>query len=261
MPQEEKQKIIKIIRELVIPEHYAGPPQIANGGYICGLLARYIAGAAEVTIKVPTPLDHPLQIGSREDGSFILLNGNQVLVEARPCAFDLEIPEVPGFQEAVEAAKTSIALQPSPYGVGNLRGIHPICFCCGADVPDGKGLKIHPGRLNGAGLVAAPWIPAKELGDGQGMVRPEFIWTVLDCPGAFAFMELTSHRPGLSGRLIGRLDRPLQVGDPCVVIAWPMDVEGKKLFAGSALVNSQGQVVGRVKATWIDRSFRVKNPS
>ena len=44
-----------------------------------------------------------------------------------------------------------------------------------------------------------------------------------------------------------------------MVIAWPMDVEGKKLFAGSALVNSQGQVVGRVKATWIDRPLRDKN--
>jgi hypothetical protein len=246
---------MKIIKEIIIPEHYAGPPQIANGGYICGLLAQNIEGAAEVTIKLPTPLNHPLQIRSRNDGSFVLHNGTQLIAEARPCAFDLEVPEAPGFEEAVEASKTSIALKPSPYRVGNLRGIHPICFCCGADVPNGQGLKIHPGRLNGTGVVAAPWTPAQELGDEKGLVRPEFVWTALDCPGAFAFMELTSHRPGLSGRLVGRLERPLKTGDPCVVIAWPITVEGKKLFAGSALLNGEGRIVGRVKATWIDRSF------
>ena len=83
-----------------------------------------------------------------------------------------------------------------------------------------------------------------------GYVRPEFIWTALDCPGAFAFLELTDHRPGMSGRLVGQIDLPLPVGEPCVVIAWPVAVDGKKLFAGTAVFNAAGQLVGRILATW-----------
>lgn len=243
----------KIIAKLKIPSSYVGPPKIANGGYVCGLMANFIDGPADVFIRMPTPVDHELQVVASDDGNYYLMDGEKVLVQAKAGSLDLEVPKPPPYEMAVEAAKISIALKDSPYHDWKTKGIHPFCFCCGADGSDPKGLKIHPGRINGSEIVAAPWTPASELGNEAGFVRPEFIWTALDCPGAFAFLELTDHRPGLSGRLIGQIERPLRVGEPGVVIAWPVAVEGKKLFAGSALFNADGQIVGRVLATWFGR--------
>ncbi len=249
-PQDIKNQNKNIIAKLTIPSGYVGPPGIANGGYVCGLMANFIDGPADVLIRRPTPVEHEMQVVAPGDAHYYLMDGENVVVQAKAASLDLEVPKPPNYEMAVEAAKTSIALKDSPYPGWKTLGIHPFCFCCGADGSETKGLKIHPGRINGSELVAAPWIPAPELGDDTGYVRPEFIWTALDCPGAFAFLELTDHRPGMSGRLIGQIDLPLPVGEPCVVIAWPVAVDGKKLFAGTAVFNAAGQLVGRVLATW-----------
>jgi hypothetical protein len=178
------------------------------------------------------------------------MDGEKILIEAKPGTLDFVVPDPPGYDEACGAAESSLALKPTPHPHMTGHGIHPICFCCGADVPDGGGLKIHPGRVTGRNMVAAPWTPAPEYGDEQGFVRTEFIWTALDCPGAFALRELTDSFPGLSGRLVGCIDRPLRCGEPCVVIAWPVRIDGRKLYAGTALFNADGQIVGRTLATW-----------
>ena len=38
---------------MTIPHRFRGPPNSGNGGYVCGMLARNIAGAAEVTLRAP----------------------------------------------------------------------------------------------------------------------------------------------------------------------------------------------------------------
>jgi hypothetical protein len=243
-----------VIGILTIPSGYVGPPKIANGGYVCGLMANFIDGPADVLIRRPTPVEQEMQVVATGDGNYYLMDGEKVVVQAKVASLVLEVPQPPNYKMAVEAAKTSIALKNSPYPGWKTLGIHPFCFCCGAEGSAAKGLKIHPGLINGSEIVAAPWIPSPELGNEDGYVRPEFIWTALDCPGAFAFLELTDHRPGMSGRLVGQIDLPLQVGEPCVVMAWPVGIEGKKLFAGTALFNADGQLVGRVLATWISLS-------
>lgn len=256
MFQEDSQPLLRTICNVTIPARYKGPPAIANGGYVCGLVAKYIDGAADVMIRLPTPLDQELKICSNGNGGFYLMSGEKIIIQAKPGDLDLDVPNAPTYEEAVAASKRSIALKPTPHPHMTGHGIHPICFCCGADVPDGEGLKIHPGCIGGSGIVAAPWTPAPEYGDGQGFVRPEFVWTALDCPGAFALRELTDTRPGLSGRLIGRLDKPLPVGERCVVVAWPAGIDGRKLYAGTALFNAEGQIVGRTLATWFPMAPR-----
>lgn len=240
---------LKILCNVTIPAKYKGPPAIANGGYVCGLVAGSIDGAADVMIKLPAPLDRELQIRAG-GGSYYLTDGDQVIIRAKPGVIDLAVPDAPAYEEAARAAEASIALKPTPYRHVTGHGIHPICFCCGADVPWGEGLKIHPGRIAGRNMVAAPWTPAPEYGDANGNVRPEFLWTALDCPGAYALWELTDTKPGLLGRLIGRLEKPLSCGEPCVIAAWPVGNDGRKLYAGTALFNAKGQIVGRTLATW-----------
>lgn len=251
MFQKDSQSNLKTICNVTIPAMYKGPPDIANGGYVCSLLAKYMDGAVNVTIKRPTPLDRELQIRSNGNGSYYLMDGDQIIIQAKPGIIDLTVPDAPSYEEAVKAAEKSIALKPTPYTHVTGQGIHPICFGCGADVPDGEGLKIHPGRIPGTNMVAAPWTPPSEYGDARGYVRPEFIWTALDCPGAFALWELSNTKPGLLGRLIGEIVKPLRCNEPCVVVAWLVGNDGRKLYAGTALFNAEGQVIGRSLATWI----------
>lgn len=256
MFQEVNQPTLNTVCNVTIPARYKGPPTIANGGYVCGILARYIDGVSDVMIKLPAPLDRELKIASGSDGSYYLVDGDQIVVQAKPGDLDLAVPDAPAYEAAAEAAKTSIAVKPSPHPRMTGHGIHPICFCCGADVPDGEGLKIHPGCIDGLNLVAAPWTPSPEYGDERGFVRPEFIWTALDCPGAFALRELTDAMPGLSGRLIGHIEIPLRCGEPCVVAAWPVGIDGRKLYAGTALFNPEGRIVGRTLATWFSMPLK-----
>ena len=44
------------MQTLTIPRRFRGPPNSGNGGYVCGMLVRQIAGAAEVTLRAPPPL-------------------------------------------------------------------------------------------------------------------------------------------------------------------------------------------------------------
>jgi hypothetical protein len=47
---------------MTIPRRFRGPPNSGNGGYVCGMLARHIAGAAEVTLRAPPPLETELSV-------------------------------------------------------------------------------------------------------------------------------------------------------------------------------------------------------
>ena len=48
------------MQTMTIPRRFRGPPNSGNGGYVCGMLARQIAGAAEVTLRAPPPLETEL---------------------------------------------------------------------------------------------------------------------------------------------------------------------------------------------------------
>ena len=47
---------------VLIPRRFNGPPASANGGYTCGLIARYVGGPAAVSLRSPPPLDTALAL-------------------------------------------------------------------------------------------------------------------------------------------------------------------------------------------------------
>ena len=253
MEKQHTKRTGKNLGTVTIEERYNGPPKIANGGYVSGLLAKFIEGPADVWIRRPTPLGRELSIVGQEDGSVCILSNGDIVVEGKPGKLDLDIPDFPGFDLALSASGTSRALQKNSFNGRMYLGIHPTCFCCGAEREDEYGLKIHPGRIPGKDLIAAPWVPGEELADEYGNVRSEFIWTALDCPGAFAAMDLADSHPGLLGRLIGEITLPIKVDDPCVVAGWAVSTEGRKLLAGTAVYNSKGELAAKALATWIGR--------
>ena len=49
------------IAPLVIGARFCGPPQSANGGYFCGRVAALAEGTVTVRLRVPPPLETPMQ--------------------------------------------------------------------------------------------------------------------------------------------------------------------------------------------------------
>jgi hypothetical protein len=98
--------------------------------------------------------------------------------------------------------------------------------------------------------VGAPWTPDASLGDRDGVVRPEFLWAALDCTGAFAVNE-PPRGLALLGRIAARVSGPVAVGVPCVVAGWSLGGEGRKLYAGTAIFGTRGELRAAARATWI----------
>jgi hypothetical protein len=88
---------------IIIDRRYCGPPNSGNGGYVCGRLARHIPGGAEVTLRVPPPLDKPLDVAAADDGSWQLRDGATVVASGRAARVELARLETASFDEACAA--------------------------------------------------------------------------------------------------------------------------------------------------------------
>lgn len=220
------------IETVIIDRRYRGPLRSANGGYACGLLGARIGSGAEVTLRLPPPLERPLTI-RREGERLLLEDGDLLVAEAVPGDPGLEPPLPPSPGIATVAAEGIGAYGPPEFAE---------CFVCGSR-DDGSGLAIHPGPVPGRdGLVATTW-PAHE-------VTPEVIWAAIDCPGAYAAGD-----PGrgevVLGRMTARIDRLPEEGETCVVVGWPLGEDGRKLFAGTALYGGDGTPLAVARQIWI----------
>jgi hypothetical protein len=220
------------VSTVVIESRFHGPPDSANGGYTCGLLAAHVDGPAEVTLRVPPPLGRELTIEER-DGGMVLLDGETVVAQARPAALDLQVPPAATLEEARAAAERYPWREEHPY---------PTCYVCGPQRDDG--LSIYPGPVEGRELFAAPWTPEDDA--------PERTWAAIDCPSGIVCDLLGEHGRLLLGRLTGELRAPVVPGEPHVVIAWPLERDGRKLHTASALFRPDGEVAAIARAVWIE---------
>jgi hypothetical protein len=213
---------------IVIDSRFRGPDDSGNGGYACGVIAREHGGAElEVTLRLPPPLDEWLRLD--DDGR--VWDDHALVAEVRDGAVGLEPPPPVGWDEAVAAQAPDLD---SPF---------PHCFVCGHARADG--LQIHAGAVAGRDVVAAPWQVAPDT------VGPQFVWAALDCPGAYATGVLGRGAIVL-GRLTARVERVPQAGERCVVVGWPLESEGRKHGAGTALFTDAGELLGLARALWIE---------
>ena len=232
---------------LIIPARFCGPPTSGNGGYSAGLLAASIdSEAVEVTLQRPPPLDRPLEVVRENDGA-VLREGDDIVARAVPTTIELDAPEPVSVGVAVVAAESSRFRQ-AP-------GEHPFptCFVCGPARAEGDGLRLFPGRVDGTDLFAVPWSPASEFADRSGYVRDELVWAALDCPSSFAMYleEDPLEGPYVLGRLAVRIGARPRTDNDYVVTSWRVGVDGRKLFAGSALYDARGALLAIGRATWI----------
>ena len=230
-----------IAEALTIPRRFNGPPRSGNGGYVCGRLANYLDGPASVRLRVPPPLERELKVEANADEAR-MFDGDTLIAQGRRMQFELDPPAPPSFADAQTASRSCIGFK---------RHLLPHCFVCGPQRAEGDGLRIFLGRTADDAVFAAPWVPHVSLDGGNGRVANEFLWAALDCAGAFAVMP-DAMQPIILGELCARLDGSVAVGDPCVVAAWAIGVDGRKRFAGTALYSAAGVAVAVARATWIE---------
>jgi len=65
---------------IVVERRYRGPEESGNGGYTCGIVAALLDGDAEVTLRVPPPLERPLRV-DRGQGEVRVLDGETLVAE------------------------------------------------------------------------------------------------------------------------------------------------------------------------------------
>lgn len=210
---------------------YRGPEGSANGGYAAGALAQHAGGVAEVTLRLPPPLERDLTVEER-DGRVVLLDGEAIVAEALPAEVELDAPAPVSYAEAEAAAATSV-----PVGAETFRG----CFSCGVLRERPDGLCIHPGRVTDD-AVAATWV-AREP-------SPEVVWAAIDCSGAYA-VGAEGRGETVLGRMAARIARLPREGERCVVMGWRIGEDGRKLYARTALFGDDGEPLAVSRQTWI----------
>lgn len=236
---------------ILIEARFRGPPDSGNGGYVCGRVATALGRPVAVRLLAPPPLATPLDL--REDpagGRAVLLAGDRPVAEARPAAVTITPPAPPSYEQSVEAARRCTGFVYHPL---------PTCFVCGPQRAPGDGLRIFAGAVSDRPMVAAPWTPDASLADTAGRVRPEFIWSALDCPGFFA--APLGGALALLGELAVEIERPPQAGQRCVVIGWPIESAGRKHRTGTALFGTDGALLARGEATWVALRQALEGPA
>lgn len=215
-----------------------------NGGYSCGLIAREIAGvgggAVEVKLSAPPPLEKELTLAANDQG-VAMLDGETLVGAGAAVELDLDAPPSPGLDAAREGVKHF------PF-YDNHR--LPECFVCGSHRETPDALCLYTGPYDGSGVVAAPWAPAADFADENGKVSTEIIWAALDCPGFFGLQQ--NDLTALLGKMTAQVKAAPKAGEECVVIGWRIGGEGRKHYAGSALYDSDGKLLGKSRQVWIE---------
>jgi hypothetical protein len=226
---------------VTIPSRFKGPPKSANGGYVCGLMARRIKGDVAASLKIPPPLDTPIAL--TESGGTVEMHLDDRLVgRAQAAELDLEVPAMPAplrlGGDPVDAPGRPVKFAP-----------FSTCFVCGKDRQHPDGLCIHPKQVEGhEGMVAAPWRLHEGLADAHGLVATEFLWAALDCPGYFA---CAPGEAALLARLTVSIGAPLRAEGEATVLGWDLSGAGRKRRCGTAIFAPDGSLVARAEGLWV----------
>jgi hypothetical protein len=206
------------------------------------MVAHFIDGPAEVTLRKPPPLGKPLAVLVDEQ-SVSLLDGDVLIATAKTTSVEIEIPS------PISLADAELATSRYPW---RDRHPYPTCFVCGPLRQPGDGLNIFSGPVEGLQVFAAPWTPAPDLADSSGEVCDEFVWASLDCPSGIVTNLFADVGPILLGRLSVDIRHPIQAEHSYVLMAWTLSRNGRKLNTASALHSAEGDLCAVGRAVWIE---------
>jgi hypothetical protein len=231
------------MQTMTIPRRFRGPLNSGNGGYVCGMLARRIADAAEVTLRAPPPLETELDLVEVGTGVWELRQGTATIAIGQAVTLDLSRLERATYAEAVGAEKRT-PIKPHEH-------LLPMCFVCGPDrAPGGDGLRLFAGplvRQHASGAFAVPWTPDASLAAADGLVATEFVWSALDCPtGYVSQYEPEAGNINVLPILLGAFPCA-SMGDRVrasdAVTSWKTGSEGRRLIAQAALFGEEDNLL------------------
>jgi hypothetical protein len=132
--------------------------------------------------------------------------------------------------------------------------VHPFpeCFVCGHRRAAGDGLRLFTGPLGDkAGTRVGAWRPAAGFLDEAGRLRPELVWSALDCPGGWAIAG-----PANTGTLQVEILGPVDGHQDLIVMGWLMPAASarpgsRRRYAGTALFDARGGLLARGAAIWV----------
>jgi hypothetical protein len=228
------------VSTVTVPSRFNGPPSSGNGGYSCGVLAAAFEGPAAVSLRRPVPLDQALQLRHEEDGKMCAFAGEDLIAEAVPAAPLLAWDgPLPGLAEARAAHEKYAAPLDGEFG-------H--CFVCGRSRPDG--LRLFTGPTEESELVASPWTPPVWSADEDGLVRPEFVWSALDCP---AFFALHGDEMTVSYLVRQQVEvlAPIRTDVEHVVVGRVLERSGRKGLAATAVLDLDGTVLAHGECLFV----------
>ena len=215
-------------------------------------MAARLTGPVTGVLRAPPPLDTPLTLDP-DEGVVRLRDGAGALLAEASAADAASLPAVPpapSFAAAAAAGRRFIGLT---------RPFHPICVTCAANLAEGVGLRVFTGQVEGApdGLVAGTWSLNGAFADKDGLASLEVVWAAIDCPGSFAWVA-KGGGGGVLGTMSCEVIRRPAVGEPCVILAWPIEARGRKSIAGVALFDAEGELMARGRQIWISWAQRAE---
>lgn len=228
---------------VTIPGRFNGPQESGNGGYTSGVLAAHLDGPVEVSLRSPVPLDQPLELTEGDEASLRLLAGETLIAEARALPeLDVAVPAPVDLGEARRASENYRAPDD---------GIFSNCFVCGRARGEDC-FEVFAGPVEGREMVATPWTPPAWAAADGGTVRPEFVWAALDCPTYFACHLEGELTLSMLVRQRAEILAPVRAGEEHVVIAWPIEQDGRKRLAGGAIVAADGEILAVAEGLLIE---------
>lgn len=231
--------------EVVIDRRFRGPPASANGGYTCGLVAAALGSAtAEVNLRIPPPLERPLQVERDGRAARLMLEGEVVADGSMLSEVAVELPDPPPFHAAEDADARYPFYDDHAF---------PGCFVCGPDRGARDGLCIYPGPVDAHRLLACVWVPDENLAGDDGSVRDEIVWAALDCPSGNAAHHYAPDESAMVlARLRGHLEERVEPSAQHVVVGWPIDRDDRKHRSGTAIFDASGRPLAWAEALWIE---------
>ena len=216
---------------VTIDRRYRGPRTSANGGYTAGLLGSRLGDAAEVTLRLPPPLERPSTV-PRDGERLLLEDGDALVAEAVAGDPGVSAPTPPSPAEA-EAAAAGIGAwgrrsSPSASSAARART---------AAASASTRARPRPRRARRDDLGCARRRARGRLG-GDRLPRR---------------LRCSRSRGGVAvlARMTARIDRLPAEGERCVVVGWPLGEDGRKLHAGTALYGARGDVLAVSRQLWI----------
>ncbi len=227
------------VSTVVIPRRCNGALHSGQGGYSSGVFSSLVAGPTDVSLRRPVPLDTALDV-ERDGGGARVLDGETVIAEigAAP-ELTLDVPRV-DLADARTAADR--------YRGTGLEEFSR-CFVCGPDREDAFG--VFTAQVGDRRIVASPWTPQARAADADGSALPAHVWAALDCPTYYA-SYLDGFVPSFLVRMQARLDAPVAAGEEHVVVGWPLETDGRKRHAASAVLGPGGEVLAVAQALLVE---------